>query len=583
MGQALARFRNIVWSSGWEMPVSRGVAPAVCTIRTVPHLDHLETHGDLTLIEEGNGELVIRDCLLETPHLNEDLTWSLPILDRRWRNRFGEIDGHYNIKRPDKTFIRERTPQELVALCLTAMGERQGRWDIGRLPNFARPEVEWDNDNPADALDQLCAELGCDVTLDYFQDMYVIWPVGQGVDLPDGPTASRAAGLSATAKPDEIKALSAHIMYQVRFACEAVARDVDGRIKPLAECSYAPLDDDDPEGFSNIDDEQTYSERGERKKVRDLAREWAHHAFRIIGVVKSGQIIRHSSGATVETLPTDGWSPEALKGSDNEPRSFADLKLLDHRAEQYIDEDDTPGSVGAERKINKEPTVFARWYDSENDATPQIPTQYRGGAQVDTRLGLVRTSNPLYLFEAVSATEVKVQPAEVFVDVAFYAGHDGHLVRKVKRFETGERNNTGARILKHEDVEVREIQSYEFRGVGSSSNGSYQVALDQTSVEPVDWQQQLQYYIDAVLPEYDPLPSYTRHYKRLMRIVPDGRIRQVSWSGGGGDSPSTRVSLNTDHDDWTPTVEEDRRKRAADKAAKNGQNNRVLQRREARV
>ena len=206
MGTPFAQFGNVRLTNGWSLTYTGGPEPSVFTIRTVPHLDHLESHSSLTFGEDGVGYLSLRDCLLERPYLNDDRTWDLPILDRRWKWRFGEISGSYNVRRPDKTYKREKTPQELAALCLEAMGEQRDRWDVSRLPNFARPEILWKVDNPASMLDELVSQLGCTWTLDYFSDQVVIWPLGEGVDLPEGPTIRRSEGRDVRAIPDSIKA-----------------------------------------------------------------------------------------------------------------------------------------------------------------------------------------------------------------------------------------------------------------------------------------------------------------------------------------------------------------------------------------
>ena len=62
-------------------------------------------------------------------------------------------------------------------------------------------------------LDELVSQLGCTWTLDYFSDQVVIWPLGEGVDLPEGPTIRRSEGRDVRAIPDSIKA-HAPVLYQ---------------------------------------------------------------------------------------------------------------------------------------------------------------------------------------------------------------------------------------------------------------------------------------------------------------------------------------------------------------------------------
>lgn len=537
MGQPYTQFGNIRYTCGWSLDYQGGVAPSVCTIRTVPHLDHLEQHGDLIIGEEGRGELVIRDCLLLSPTLGENRKWDLPILDRRWKWAYGTIDGVYNIKRPDKTLIREKTPRELAELLLKAMGET--KWDISRLPNFARPEVDWTDQTPAAMLDDLVTSLGCVLALDYFSDKVVIWPNGQGNDLPDGETISRSLGLPGIAKPDKIICRSKRTLFQARFATEAVAKDTDGKIKKIADLQgYRLTDCDDPEEWSDIDGE--YDDHGETKKKRDLAKEWGYRAYRVTGLCEGG------------------WAPGPLLSNEElAPKSFFDLEFIDSRAEQEIDENDTgPDGVATGRKVNKKPLVVARWYNSETDETPAAGSlvQYHGHVTFEPKLGLVRFADPVYLLDDTKTPTH--QPATVYVDIGFYAGRDGVFHRSDAEVKTGEQNNTGPRVIVRGDVEPRYIQRYENT---TPTTAEYQ---------PSDVGTQLGYYANGLLAEYTQPPSLTRTYRGLYPIVPDGKVRQVTWSGGDGQPAKTQASQNTQHNPYLPTIDETRRKIAIEEILK---------------
>lgn len=529
MGTPYIQFGNVRFTVGWSLDYQGGGSPSACTIRTIPHLDHLEQSGNLILGETGNGELVLRDCKLVRPFLTADRKWELTILDRRWKWAFGEIRGSYNIRRPDKSYIREKTPQQLAEILLLAMGERKGNWDISRLPNFSRPLADWNLKNPMQMFDDLVQSLGCEWTLDYFKDQVVVWPMGDGIDLPEGPTETRSLGYSASIKPDSIAVYGAPVLFQARFVCEAVAKDTDLKIKPLDQLTgYDPNDCDDPEEFKDI--EGTYNDHGEEKDIADLAHSTVYRWYRITG------------------LANGGWSPEELKGTAFQPASFWDLEFIDTRAEQEVDENEV-GNDGqpTSRKVNKPAQVVARWYDSENDETPaegDLKT-YPGHFTVEPKLGLVRFSDPLYLLDDTATPTHK--PAKVYVDVAFYAGRDGLHFRPFVETTTGEKGGTGSRIIVHDEIEERVIQNY------SKTN------LQNIISTPGDYQKQLRYYLDAALKDYDVLPSQTRTYHGLLPIVPDGRIRQVTWSGGDGKPASTKASLNTEHNSYVPTVDDTRR------------------------
>ncbi len=589
MGIGYAQFGNIRFTDGWSLNYQSGQSPGVCTITTIPHTNDLIQNSDLILGETGNGELVIRDCLLLTATLSADRKWELPILDRRWRWEFGEIDGKYNIRRPDKTFIREKTPQELAEILLLAMGEESKNWDIGLLPNNARPQVDWDKDNPASAFDDLVTSLGCVWTLDYFSNRVVVWPVGSGVDLPEAPTIQRSLGFHAKAVPSSIKCYGGRTIYQARFRTEAVADDIDGKIRPLNKLNpenkpngYRVVNSDDPEEFSEIDDELKYvvdaaSGGGEEKKTRDLARGSAYRNYRITGLAAG-------------SLGQSDWTPEELVGTPFEPQSFFDLELIDGLAEQYVDENDIgPDGKPAHRKENKRPQVYGIWYDSENDrvSSESNPVRYKGGFSVDLKTGIVKFNDPVYMLykekgqqSAAESRALKEYwqtdeppnhgPAAIYIDIAFYAGRDGLFDRPllIADLTTDVKPPTKPRIIIRDEIERRIIQRYEQIG-GRQKLVSTSRLPAADSDDDVD--KNLQYWIDSTLAEYQTMPSYTRHYYGLQRIVPDGRIRQVTWAAGGGDPPTTQVSMATEHNPYIPSPEDQRRKRIADQAAKDKQ------------
>lgn len=585
MGTGYAKFGNIEYTAGWSLDYQLGQSPSVCSIITVPHTNYLQSQGDLILGETGRGELVIRDCLLTTPTLSADRKWTLPILDRRWRWEFGEISGVYNIKRPDKTFIREKTPQELAALLLEAMGEVRNRWDISQLPNLSRPPIEWENENPASAFDDLVTGLGCVWTLDYFSDRVVVWQIGKGVDLPEAPTIQRSLGFHAVARPDSIKCYGGKTIYQARFRTEAVAEDIDGKIRPLNKLNpdnkpngYKVVDSDEPEEFDEIDSELKYDDNGEEKKTRDLARGSAYRWYRITGLADS-------DGNAIN------WSPEELKKTDLEPKTFFDLEIIDGKAEQYVDENDIgPDGKPSGRKQNKRPEVIGIWCDSENDKIPSDPIRYKGGFSVDTKLGIIKFNDPVYMTykEVAQQTDAEKRilseywqaakfpnhgPATIYIDIAFYAGRDGLFERpwRLSELNTNNRPRTKPRIITRNEIERRVVQKYEQIGGKQKVVSTYRLPSYATgdTVDQID--KDLQYWIDSTLSEYETMPSYTRHYYGLQRLVPDGRIRQITWSAGDGDPPTTQVSLATEHNPYVPTPEDQRRKRTTDQLTKRRQ------------
>src|SRR5207244_4406849 len=117
--------------------------------------------------------LTFPDMIVNTQAIRRNrsgLIWSLTLFDRRWKWNSGTgingpISGSYNIRLDDDTLDpdRKRTPQQLAAICLDTMGEVG--YDISQMPGNTYPPVNWDNEYPAQALQQICDQEGCRIVL----------------------------------------------------------------------------------------------------------------------------------------------------------------------------------------------------------------------------------------------------------------------------------------------------------------------------------------------------------------------------------------------------------------------------------
>jgi hypothetical protein len=171
--------------------LTHGTSPSVARLSLVPQATLPSEFGTLTL-SFGSVSLELPGCRLDYGSVQRTTTGEISqvsILDRRWRWRFGQISGTYNIRRDDASLEQgqagaissERTPQQLATLCLEAMAESQ--FDVSDLPNDARPTVEWDREVPAQALAALCDQLGTQVVLQ-LDNRVALRRVGQGAELP---------------------------------------------------------------------------------------------------------------------------------------------------------------------------------------------------------------------------------------------------------------------------------------------------------------------------------------------------------------------------------------------------------------
>lgn len=161
------------------------------------------------------------------------------IEDRRWRWRFGEIEGHYNRKlKSGKVDTNcEKTPQELAKLLFEAMKEQ--RYDFSALPNKARPECEWAGANPAQELERLADLLGCRVVFDPVSDTVAIRKTGQGEFLPNINSVDQiGSNLTKPAVPSGIRVVGKLTRVEAGLQLYPLVEDTDGELKYANKLSF---------------------------------------------------------------------------------------------------------------------------------------------------------------------------------------------------------------------------------------------------------------------------------------------------------------------------------------------------------
>src|SRR3990167_6709017 len=105
--------------------LSHGITPSVALLRIVPQDRLIAETGPLT-IEYGQTRIRIDGCRVRGASIQRETSSgrivSLQIEDRRWKWRYGEISGRYNIRfangQIDTINSDEKTPQQLATLLL---------------------------------------------------------------------------------------------------------------------------------------------------------------------------------------------------------------------------------------------------------------------------------------------------------------------------------------------------------------------------------------------------------------------------------------------------------------------------------
>lgn len=263
MPSGIASFPGILQIVDATYTRAHGVQPGVAMLTIAPQPAIVGELGNLVFSfagtsQNGNKTYVFSGCKLDRIHFERDdrgLIVKLAVFDRRWRWEFPTVTGTYNMRHENGELVKdlsatqsgqtaqliwntEKTPQELATLCLKAMGE--ANFDVSQLPNDARPLVEWDYDNAARALEELCELLGCRVVLK-MDDTVQIWRVGIGADLPENlDIRTRSPGIDLPERPDTIRIIGNRQRVQADVLLEAVGLDTDGQTKLIDKLSYIP-------------------------------------------------------------------------------------------------------------------------------------------------------------------------------------------------------------------------------------------------------------------------------------------------------------------------------------------------------
>lgn len=460
----------------------------------------------------------------------EGFVTTLHFFDRRWAWHFGEINGNYNVRfgnaiqQPGQLAgtldpLLARTPQQLAALCLWAMGERN--FDVSQLPNDSYPEVTWDRTNPAQALASLVEALGCRVVL-RLDGSVLIARSGFGRLLPSGGEECESLGVKVNQPPDSIRVICGKTRYQNDFYLVPVGLDLDNRLKPIDQLSYTPRGgwaNQDPRGFENVDANLNNFGVSARKLAEQSVWRWYQIA-----------------------APDVDGSRLVIPGYSGKIRSIR--QILPIEDQQVIQ---TVNAAGiAENVLAQVYGTYA--FDNGNaNANWPFPQVYQNGFSIDTERGIVQFNDPVYLLGPQGQT----LPAAIYLRSAVsIRGSSDWTWDRGEVFQAGiAANGTGPLTLSHDEIVLNVIAVYNpavepprLLGVVSSAAA--------VIVEGF-------YYINATLLDYQVATTKDVTYVGIVPISPDGLIQQVTWTIGESGA-RTRASLNTEHHVGVPPFRERR-------------------------
>ena len=548
-----------------EYTNSQGGEPG-CALLTVPPQDDWPAKGGDLVMTDGRVTIRLRDCKVSQvkalPYNGGLTAWQVCLLDRRWRWAGGYIGGHYNVRDGVGAIIpeTERTPQQMAALCFQAMGERT--FNVGQLPNDARPETHWDAAEPLRALEDLIEQLGCRVTLNLASNQAVVVRLGVGAQLPRGERLELQETVQAPERPDSIVFLGGPTLYQTMFFLEPVGLDTDETIRPIRELSYRPrrfhvgglLDGqeiipEEPEtGWENSAPPHFPEVTDEAANL--LARLSVFKWYRIKMVdPKTIRVLRapdanpnllvvasEMAGAGFPSVPGD-WTRQNLRGTFKvrdlaEVLPIQDTQILADPNPAIPGRPDVPGLVV---NMNYSARVFGYWLKPTLDGSMVQPPgdEWKHGFKIEKELGIVDFSPKYVTMRARVRGETKIRPALMFLQTSHHVLDSA--TREPRRYSAilnlpGPRNGTLPRVIRDEQ-------------------STLMVAVDDEESILIHNQDELDeeaaYHLQAEAARYEVRTPQEAVYGGLQPIQVDGAIRQVTYSIGP--PTTTRASRQSEH------------------------------------
>lgn len=563
--QAIASFDGIPQEAiiGCEVYFNaHGISHSVFRLDLVPLQNLSQLNGTLTISYGTNPPLSFPDCRIDLNQLVRDTRGqviTVYLFDRRWKWKFDSISGEYNRRTDDaqRLALFGKSPQNLAELCFQAMKETT--YDVSELPNEARPYINWDLDNPARALADLCDLFQCRVVLG-LDNIPRIKRVGIGQALPiDDTVLSRRSGYDSPELPDRIVVKTAPQKYQLDLLLEAVAKELDGSIKPAdpanPECvSYAEKAMEDLDHFMSV-----YEDKG--KKAAEYARESFGKWFRVrvpftcslLGEVTDRERIilldeqcEHEwheldkRYVPADPLVYGRWTNTPLEG---EPRQDTDPHKV-----RYLSNVVTTATTDTSML----PIFNVPAEDEDNDPdtnSPIVPHAFT----IDSNLGLVKFSQQIIDFDENAGLFGDVVFPALILRCACYIRDTEN--QKPLRFEQPKRlTNTPAlesrdAVLIREDIQPLYIEDYPQNSEANAQYGSELPLvgggiLFQNNASLIN---QATFYLEQAERALQTNDSEIITYAGVKLVEPDGAITQLKISWDTNQAPTTTISYNDEN------------------------------------
>lgn len=279
------------------------------------------------------------------------------ILDRRWRWLKAYWTRAYNVRNPDGT-IDQDTVKSLAQIAtdlFTAMGDPSA--DVSAITSTELPEVTYDHDNCADAIEDLLDDRGYVISL-LSDNTVKVFVRGTGTVLPANDDVINASlSINPPEFPQTLTAVGKRTMVQSKLLMLPVGIDLDGQIKPVDELSYMPpggWDGTDMVDFNMI--------------VDTVAKELC-----LLSVGRWYQVVSQADGSQHINFGSTNYSPGELAIADASQLLPLSDKLLTSTVDQF-------GKVRYDLSF-----IEGTFYDGDPQANPPRGTNVGPYSRVDRR------------------------------------------------------------------------------------------------------------------------------------------------------------------------------------------------------
>jgi hypothetical protein len=512
-------------------PRSNGVTPDSAVLYSLVQQEAPQQYGDLVLNFTQN-TVTWKNCLVDsgtTMYSTKGHFQTWRIKDRRWAWAKSWVTGEYNPLLYDvdgEVGARRGNVRYLMEVLLTLMGET--RYDVSAVDNEQKPHKGWDWANCADELQKLLDEYGYVISLQ-LDDSVKVSRSKVGTDLPDNDDIISPSMVFDPAElPERLIAIAGLTLVETRLKMEPVGEDTDGKIKPVDDLSYKPVDG----WVNNMSTDMlgvgaSETDPVKAKDMKALAKKTVFKWYRVVHQSHEKNDIKDPFGQIIEK-----YAPE-------------ELNITDYQ--QYL-----PLSLDLNRQINGA-YVSVRW----DGATVLESARSKKNIQVvkfdtikwklDEKLGIIKFEDPITKNKVRDTggmqasvgidpdTETAMQDfADVFFTCSYTVTDDetGIKDRYTRELTLGGR---GVDIVEMAPPNNQRMLTAEYDDPGGKISIEEKKITDSAKTV-VNNEQTLNSRLDELLQKtartYQTRRGYVVKYRGVQLINTDGMTKQVVWRIG---------------------------------------------------